>query len=127
MGYGVRVHQQIRARDLWNLICICATYSAEPGIFFIDNANDMTNAKAYGQKVVATNPCGEQPLAPYSVCNLAALNLEKFVDKKKNIVLFDELRKSVKVATRMLDNVIDATYYFLKENEDQAKGERRIG
>src|SRR5699024_97429 len=58
MGYGVRVYRRIRAKELWNLINICATYSAEPGIFFIDNANDMTNAKAYGNQVVATNPCG---------------------------------------------------------------------
>lgn len=59
MGYRVRVYRKIRARELWKLINICATYSAEPGIFFIDNANDMTNARAYGQKVVATNPCGK--------------------------------------------------------------------
>ncbi|MBS4209623.1 vitamin B12-dependent ribonucleotide reductase [Bacillus sp. FJAT-50079] len=58
MGYKVRTYRKIKAKELWNLINICATYSAEPGIFFIDNANDMTNAKAYGQKVVATNPCG---------------------------------------------------------------------
>jgi ribonucleoside-diphosphate reductase alpha chain len=57
-GYGIRVYKRIKARELWNLINICATYSAEPGIFYIDNANEMTNAKAYGQKVVATNPCG---------------------------------------------------------------------
>lgn len=63
-GYPIKTYRTIRARDLWDLICFCATYSAEPGIFFIDNANKMTNAKAYGQKVVATNPCGEQPLAP---------------------------------------------------------------
>jgi ribonucleoside-diphosphate reductase alpha chain len=59
MGYGIRVYRRVKAKELWNLINICATYSAEPGIFFIDNANDMTNAKAYGQQVVATNPCGE--------------------------------------------------------------------
>ncbi len=58
MGHKVRVYRRIKAKELWNLINICATYSAEPGIFFIDNANEMTNAKAYGQKVVATNPCG---------------------------------------------------------------------
>ncbi|MBM7552315.1 ribonucleotide reductase alpha subunit [Thalassobacillus pellis] len=57
-GYDVRIHRRMRAKELWNLINICATYSAEPGIFFIDNANDKTNATAYGQKVVATNPCG---------------------------------------------------------------------
>jgi ribonucleoside-diphosphate reductase alpha chain len=59
LGHKVRTYRSMKARELWNLINICATYSAEPGIFFIDNANDMTNAKAYGQKVVATNPCGE--------------------------------------------------------------------
>ncbi|PID00394.1 ribonucleotide reductase [Sporosarcina sp. P31] len=58
-GHEVRVYRTIKARALWDLINICATYSAEPGIFFIDNANDDTNAKAYGQQVVATNPCGE--------------------------------------------------------------------
>ena len=58
MGYKVRTYKKIKAKELWNLINICATYSAEPGIFFIDNANDKTNARAYGQKVVATNPCG---------------------------------------------------------------------
>lgn len=58
MGHEVRVYKTIKARALWDLINICATYSAEPGIFFIDNANNETNAKAYGQQVVATNPCG---------------------------------------------------------------------
>jgi ribonucleoside-diphosphate reductase alpha chain len=59
LGYKVRTYKKIKAKELWNLINICATYSAEPGIFFIDNANDMTNARSYGQKVVATNPCGK--------------------------------------------------------------------
>lgn len=58
LGHEVRVYRTIKARALWDLINICATYSAEPGIFFIDNANNETNAKAYGQQVVATNPCG---------------------------------------------------------------------
>ena len=127
MGFKVRTYRKIRARDLWNLINICATYSAEPGIFFIDNANEMTNAQAYGQKVVATNPCGEQPLAPYSVCNLAAINLANMVDKEKNEVDFEKLKRTVEVGVRMQDNVIDATPYFLEENRKQALGERRIG
>jgi len=55
LGYQVTTYRTIKARELWKLINICATYSAEPGIFFIDNANNKTNATAYGQKVVATN------------------------------------------------------------------------
>jgi ribonucleoside-diphosphate reductase alpha chain len=126
-GNKVRTYRKIKAKELWNLINICATYSAEPGIFFIDNANDMTNAKAYGQQVVATNPCGEQPLAPFSVCNLAAVNLAEMANKETKTVDFEKLRKTVEVGVRMQDNVIDATPYFLAENKKQALGERRVG
>lgn len=127
MGHKVRVYKKIKAKELWNLINICATYSAEPGIFFIDNANDMTNAKAYGQQVVATNPCGEQPLAPYSVCNLAAVNLAEMANKETKTVDFEKLKNTVAVGVRMQDNVINATPYFLEENKKQALGERRVG
>jgi ribonucleoside-diphosphate reductase alpha chain len=87
----------------------------------------MTNAKAYGQQVVATNPCGEQPLAPFSVCNLAAVNLAEMADKETKTVDFEKLRKTVTVGVRMQDNVINATPYFLDENKKQALGERRVG
>jgi ribonucleoside-diphosphate reductase alpha chain len=125
-GYPVKIYRKVRAKELWNLINICSTYSAEPGIFFIDNANDKTNAKAYGQQVVATNPCGEQPLAPFSVCNLAAVNLAKMVDENGQVNWF-KLRRTVRVGVRMQDNVISATPYFLEENTKQALGERRVG
>ncbi len=127
LGYRVRTYRKIKARELWNLINICATYAAEPGIFFIDNANDMTNARAYGQKVVATNPCGEQPLAPFSVCNLAAVNLAQFAQKESKTVDFESLKETVRIGVRMQDNVINATPYFLEENRKQALGERRVG
>ncbi len=126
-GHAVRVYRSIKARELWKLINVCATYAAEPGIFFIDNANKMTNAQAYGQKVVATNPCGEQPLAPYSVCNLAAVNLAEMVNKNLQMVDFAKLEKTVRMGVHMQDNVIDSTPYFLEENRIQALGERRVG
>lgn len=126
-GFAIKTYRTIKARELWNLINICATYSAEPGIFYIDNANEMTNATAYGQKVVATNPCGEQPLAPYSVCNLAAVNLANMADKQRKTVDYERLIRTVEIGVRMMDNVIDATPYFLTENTRQALGERRLG
>ncbi|UJF15423.1 vitamin B12-dependent ribonucleotide reductase [Jeotgalibaca sp. MA1X17-3] len=126
-GNAVRTYRTIKASDLWKLINVCATYAAEPGIFFIDNANEMTNAKAYGQKVVATNPCGEQPLAPYSVCNLAAVNLAEMVNKDMQMVDFEKLERTVRMGVHMQDNVIDSTPYFLEDNRKQALGERRVG
>lgn len=127
LGHDIKTYRTIKAKELWQLINICATYSAEPGIFFIDNANDMTNAKAYGQKVVATNPCGEQPLAPYSVCNLAAVNLSEMASFETGTVDYEKLKNTVEIGVRMQDNVIDATPYFLEENTTQALGERRVG
>lgn len=126
-GMAIKTYRTIKARELWNLINVCATYSAEPGVFFIDNANDMTNAKAYGQSVVATNPCGEQPLAPYSVCNLAAVNLANMVDKQTKQVDYAKLKRTVTRGVRMQDNTIDLTPYFLEANKKQAQGERRVG
>lgn len=127
LGYGIKTYHSIKAKELWNLINISARYSAEPGIFFIDRANDETNAKAYGQKVVGVNPCGEQPLAPYSVCNLSAINLAEMVNKETRTVDYDKLKNTIETAVRLQDNVIDATPYFLEENKKQALGERRIG
>ncbi len=69
----------------------------------------------------------EQPLAPYSVCNLAAVNLAEMADKEAKTVDFEKLKQTVTTGVRMQDNVIDATPYFLEENKKQALGERRIG
>jgi len=76
---------------------------------------------------VATNPCGEQPLPPYSVCNLSAINLASFVNKENSQIQWEKLKETVKCCVRFQDNIIDTTYYFLEKNTVQAKGERRIG
>lgn len=69
----------------------------------------------------------EQPLAPYSVCNLAAVNLAEFANKDTKTVNFEKLKETVRTGVRMQDNVIDATPYFLEANKKQALGERRVG
>jgi ribonucleoside-diphosphate reductase alpha chain len=69
----------------------------------------------------------EQPLAPFSVCNLAAVNLAEMADKETKTIDFEKLKKTVAVGVRMQDNVINATPYFLEENKKQALGERRVG
>jgi ribonucleoside-diphosphate reductase alpha chain len=69
----------------------------------------------------------EQPLAPYSVCNLAAVNLAEMADKDTKTVDFEKLKQTVAVGVRLQDNVIDATPYFLEENKKQALSERRVG
>ena len=131
-GGKVRVYKTIKAKYLWDLICTAAWRSAEPGLHFLDRSNKRSNTW-YFERLVATNPCGEQPLGPWAVCNLGAMNLSAYVkdaDLAKDIAgWFDytSFARDVKVAMRFMDNVIDKTYYFFKDNEDCAKDIRRTG
>lgn len=126
LGYPVRDYETFEAKDLWDLINVAARYSAEPGVIFIDTCNKESNCWYYAPLVV-TNPCGEQPLPPYAVCNLFAINLANFYDAQANKVDYPRLRRTVRVAHRFADNIIDHSFYFLEENEKMAKAERRIG
>src|SRR5699024_9795260 len=105
-GHQIRTYRTIKAKELWNLINICTTYSAEPGIFFIDNAKEKTNARSDVQQVVATNPGGEQPLHPYAVCDRAAVNLDQMAKKEQKTDNYQRLQETVEVGVRMQDNVI---------------------
>ncbi len=123
-GRPVVVHKTVKARDIWNSIIESAWASAEPGIFFVERYNKMSNSW-YFAPILCTNPCGEQGLPAWGVCNLGALNLAKFT--KDGEVDWDSLRQGVHYAVRFLDNVIDSTPYFFEENEKQQLGERRVG
>ncbi|MGH2497021.1 MAG: adenosylcobalamin-dependent ribonucleoside-diphosphate reductase [Ktedonobacteraceae bacterium] len=118
------VKKTIRARDLWDLICTSAWASAEPGMVFIDRYNKLSNTWYY-EDIRCVNPCGEQGLPPFGVCNLGALNLSAFVvDGKMD---YQRLAEMSKVAMRFLDNVVDATEYFIEENRVAQLGTRRTG
>jgi len=124
IGGKVIIKKTIKAKYLWNLICEAAWRSAEPGLHFLDRSNKRSNTW-YFERLVATNPCGEQPLSAWAVCNLGAMNLAAYVNNSE----FDykSFGKDVRIAMRFLDNVIDDTYYFYDENEKVAKDIRRTG
>jgi len=124
-GYPTIVYKTVKAREVWNSIIESAWTSAEPGVFFIDRANKESNSHYFSQ-LVCTNPCGEQPLPPWGICNLGAINLAKFVTPKGDVA-WDDLRKAVRYGVRFLDDVIDATPYFFDENQTQQRNERRVG
>lgn len=123
-GHKVVVYQTQKAKKIWDAIVESAWASAEPGVFFIDRYNKMSNSWYYST-IQSTNPCGEQGLPPWGVCNLGSINLSRFVENKK--VLYKDLGRAVRAAVRFLDNVIDDTPYFFEENKKQQLSERRIG
>jgi ribonucleoside-diphosphate reductase alpha chain len=116
---------RLKARMVFDLIVECAHGTGEPGLFFIDRANEYNPVPALGE-YEATNPCGEQPLLAYDVCNLGSINLGKFVTESQEID-WDHLREVVHQSTRFLDNVIDANHYPLAQIDELSKRIRRIG
>ena len=118
------VKKTIRARQLWDLICTSAWESAEPGMVFMDRYNTESNTWYY-ESIRCVNPCGEQGLPAFGVCNLGALNLSAFVQNGQ--MDWERLAEMSKVAMRFLDNVVDANEYFIKENEEAQMGTRRTG
>ncbi|MDB5056220.1 MAG: ribonucleoside-diphosphate reductase [Bacilli bacterium] len=126
MGKAVNQVRTIKAREVWNKIIESAWKSAEPGVVFMERYNEMSNSW-YFNPIICTNPCGEQGLPAWGVCNLSAVNLSKFYDEKNHDVAWDELGKVVRYSTRFLDNVIDKTPYHFEENKINQQGERRVG
>ncbi|THF76603.1 adenosylcobalamin-dependent ribonucleoside-diphosphate reductase [Cohnella fermenti] len=125
-GKPVIPYRTVRARDVWNTIIESAWKSAEPGVVFMEYYNQMSNSW-YFNPIICTNPCGEQGLPAWGVCNLSAINLSRFYDAEKHDVAWEELGKVVRYSTRFLDNVIDKTPYHFPENEANQKKERRVG
>jgi ribonucleoside-diphosphate reductase alpha chain len=127
-GYPVQLYRTVKARDLWNTIVESAWASAEPGLWFRDRYNKMANSHYYRTgEIISTNPCGEQGLPAWGVCNLGAINLSRFYDSKAGDVDWGSLKTTVRYAVRFLDNVIDVTPYFFEENREQQLSERRVG
>jgi ribonucleoside-diphosphate reductase alpha chain len=146
-GKKVNIYRTVRARALYERICRSAWASAEPGLFFVDRVNKQSNSYYY-QSILCTNPCGEQPLPPWGVCNLGALNLGVFcrptADGKHfwpavtdevlpswepvlERIDLDQLRDVARTGIHFLDNVIEVTPYVFPQNAEQQRSERRVG
>ena len=112
------------ARMLWDKMILGAWRTGEPGVFFVDEANKYNPVPHLGA-YEATNPCGEQPLLPYDVCNLGSINVGYYV--KDGTMDWEGFRADIQRSTHFLDNIIDVNRYPLAEINELSKRIRRIG
>jgi ribonucleoside-diphosphate reductase alpha chain len=119
-----KVTGQLHAKDVWDKMILGAWRTGEPGVFFIDESNRYNPVPHLGE-YEATNPCGEQPLLPYDVCNLGSINVGYYVNDGK--VDWDSFAKDIQLSSHFLDNIIDVNKYPLPEIDSLAKRIRRIG
>ena len=131
-GYPIKVFKTVKAQEIWDLIVESAWTSAEPGVFFADRYNQMSNSNYYSEgRIWCTNPCGEQGIPGWAVCNLGHINLAQFVTGDGMFepakIEWDRLKKAVRTAVRFMDDVVDIAFAPFAENDKQQKSERRVG
>lgn len=119
-----RVTGTLDARTVWDKMVLGAWRTGEPGVFFVDEANKYNPVPHLGE-YEATNPCGEQPLLPYDVCNLGSVNVGYYV--KDGALDWEAYGRDVRTSTHFLDNVIDVNKYPLPEITALSQRIRRIG
>lgn len=130
-GKRVQVYKTVRAREIWDLICDAAWRSAEPGVVFMERYNKLHN-NYYWNRINCVNPCGEEGLPPWGVCNLGSINLSALVKgdgvDKPGTFDYELLAHITRLGVRVLDNVIQMDPYFFDGiKKVQFEGERRIG
>jgi ribonucleoside-diphosphate reductase alpha chain len=90
----------------------------------------VPGVNAFDANGIYVHNCGEQPLPPYGACLLGSVNLTRFVRNPfQDAAALDEaaLAHTVRMAVRMMDNVVDVSRFPLAAQTNEAKAKRRIG
>jgi len=129
-----RITSTIKARSILELAATYAWHNGDPGLIFIDQINKHNPTPHVGP-METVNLCGEQPLLPYEACNLGSINLAAHLKKDKMDkdlgqiwqIDWDKLAETVKIAVRMLDNVVTVSKFPLRQVSQVVRSNRKIG
>lgn len=124
-----RARRTVKAQELWFAILESQIETGTPYILYKDAANKKSNQKNLGT-IRSSNLCTEimEYTSPdeVAVCNLASINLSKFVNEDRTFD-FDRLVEITRVVTRNLNRIIDINYYPIPEARNSNFRHRPIG
>ena len=127
---GRLLHKRIRAMALWRKMLSMLFETGHPWITFKDSCNIRSPQQHVGV-VHSSNLCTEITLNTsadeIAVCNLGSVNLTRHLDKKKRTLDIKKIKKTVRTAVRMLDNVIDINYYSVPQARSSNMRHRPVG
>jgi len=158
LGEYVEVGEElsIPADELWTDIVEGAHENGEPGVIYLERVNEEHSFdidKNPEHRILATNPCGEQPLEEYEACNLGHINLstlaaedtpdwrvwqgrhaDRFATEAEAIEAFleeaidwEEFEHRIALGTRFLENVVTMSDFPVPEIEQKVREMRKIG
>lgn len=119
------IAKEIRARDLWDQICTAAWHCADPGIQYDTLINDWHTTPAQG-RINASNPCSEYLSNDDTACNLASLNLIKFLNPDKTFNV-DAYTHAIRLWTITLDITVTMASYPSRLIAERSAQLRQLG
>ena len=124
----MRLYKRIQAQDLWRKMLSMLFETGHPWITFKDVCN-LRSPQQHVGVVHSSNLCTEITLNTskdeIAVCNLGSVNLVNHVSETG--LDQDKLRRTVRTAVRMLDNVIDINYYAVEAARTSNMRHRPVG
>jgi ribonucleoside-diphosphate reductase alpha chain len=158
LGEYVEVGEELSvpAELLWEHILDGAHQNGEPGVIYLERVNDEHSfdvEKHPDHRILATNPCGEQPLEEYEACNLGHINLSTLAAKDApdwrlwsddhaatyesqadaiaafldEAIDWEEFDRRIALGTRFLENVVTMSDFPVDDIEQKVREMRKIG
>ena len=124
----IKPSKTVQATDIWRKMLTMLFETGHPWITFKD-ASNVRSPQQHAGVVHSSNLCTEITLntsdTETAVCNLGSVNLLQHL--KDGQIDHDKLKRTITVAMRMLDNVIDINYYAVKKARDSNLRHRPVG
>ncbi|MEH6591314.1 MAG: ribonucleoside-diphosphate reductase subunit alpha [Halioglobus sp.] len=124
----IKLFKTVKAENLWRKMLGMLFETGHPWVTFKDPCN-LRSPQQHTGVVHSSNLCTEITLntsaEEIAVCNLGSVNLPQHIDE--NGLNLEKLRKTVRTAVRMLDNVIDINYYSVPQARTSNMRHRPVG